>query len=156
MVVLGAGRVTGEGTPEELLSSPRDIRAAEWLAPHYNRAKCTLSDENGVLKLDFADGLVLDISSLRDRIAEGAPREVYAGWYPDRGGERLPALSGEESYIRPVVFAERTDAGAILTLEGGFRAARSREAKTADMRPTGEGLTLFSTASGRSVMKVKA
>ena len=156
VVVLGAGRVTGEGTPEELLSSPRDIRAAEWLAPHYNRAKCTLSDENGVLKLYFVDGLVLDISSLRDRIAEGAPREVYAGWYPDGGGEKLPALSGEESYIRPVVFAERTDAGAILTLEGGFRAAQSREAKTADMRPTGEGLTLFSTASGRSVMKEKA
>ena len=153
IVALHGGEIRQCGTLKDFLDSPADIWAAQAIEPRYNVAICTLSDENGVLSLDFGGDRALDISALRVRIAEGyAGREVYAGWYPRTGEQPLPAIGGEDAFTERTVLATRTASGFMLTTEGGFTAACRDKAETVDIRPSACGLTLFERAGERSIM----
>lgn len=154
IIVLHDGEVRQRGTLEELLSHPADVWSAQSVEPRYNVATAVLSDENGVMKVDFGDGCVLDVSALRGRIAEEyVGREVYAGWFPRRTGEPLPALSGDRSFEEKVTFAAKTLQGAVLTTEGGFTVCADALSDRADVRPSAEELTLFEKKGERSIMR---
>ena len=154
IIALHGGEIRQTGTPSDFVTRPADIWAAQAIEPRYNVATCTLSEENGVLKLVFGDGRALDISALRGRIAsEYVGREVYAGWYPRRTGKPLAALTGEDGFCEKTAFAQRTLHGAVITTENGFDVKGEECAESADIRPSAEGLTLFERNGERSIMR---
>lgn len=154
IIALHGGEIRQTGTLSDFVTRPADIWAAQAIEPRYNVATCTLSEENGVLKLVFGDGRALDISALRGRIAaEYVGREVYAGWYPRRTGKPLAALTGEDGFCEKTAFAQRTLHGAVITTENGFVVEGEECAESADIRPSAEGLTLFERNGERSIMR---
>lgn len=154
IIALHDGEIRQRGTVDDLLSRPADVWAVQAVEPDYNVTTAVLSDENGVLKLVFGENRVLDVSALRDRIAEEyVGREVYAGWLPRRSGEPLPALSGEGTFTEKATFVARTPSGYVVTTEGGFNVFSEERADSADVRPSADGLTLFERKNERSIMR---
>ena len=94
IAVLVGGELKQLGSAYDIRRAPASVWAAQAVDKWYNFIKCTLTDENGRMKLVFGEDDVLDAEALRGRVPEGyVGSEVLAGWFPeDAAGEKTSPL----------------------------------------------------------------